>query len=236
MGFLGKGPAKYALLAAGPVGMAALGADMMMGGDGDGGGGYNEAMFRSRMNQIQDFEKALAGARSRYLASVGNLYQNSYNRFAQNAEASFANRGLAVNGGAFGAELARKSADYQASLEPMALQAEREDVMSVEQMRAALFGQQSQMDNQWRLAKYNSNMENNRAIGAFAGNLIGMGIGAMAGGPAGASMGGQMGQTLFSPPPRPVGAWGGSPNRLNLDPYGGGYGGFGRNFAQPGVF
>lgn len=136
-----------------------------------GGGGdlYDRNLINQRRGEIDDFARQLATARAKYVTSLGNMYQNSFNRFSQDAEARFANRGLAVNGGAFAAALARETSRYQSELEPLAFNAERDDLTRVESMRDSLFGNLFKADVGERGAKYKANQDMWQGLGNFAG-------------------------------------------------------------------
>lgn len=138
--------------------------------------GYLDNIYARRMSQISDFQSQLNGARSRYLASLGNMYSQSYGRFSQNAEAGFANRGLSVSGGAFASALAKKTADYQAELEPMAYNAEREDLTRVDNAygnAASLYGQGMQGR---AGAEFDAGRGDSQALGRFVGSLASYGL------------------------------------------------------------
>lgn len=165
----------------GPLG-AGVGAVAGLAGGGFGGlfgggkaPGLDYGMIKDRRGEIATFERNLAAARARYLTSLGNMYNQAYARFTQNVEPGFASRGLQVSGGAFASALARKTADYQAELEPIAFQAEREDLSTAETMRqnlfGSIFGNKSSMD----LAGWNADRQDMRSIGGFAGQLGMMG-------------------------------------------------------------
>lgn len=138
--------------------------------------GYLDDIYSKRMGQIGDFQAQLNAARQRYLTSLGNMYNQSFNRFSQNAEAGFANRGLAVNGGAFASALAKKTADYQAQLEPMAYNAEREDLTRVDDA----YGQAANMYAGGRQGgagmEFQAGREDSQALGRFVGNLTSYGM------------------------------------------------------------
>lgn len=130
---------------------------------------WDDGWFNDRRNQIEDFEKNLAGSRARYLTSLGNMYNQAYARFSGNAEAGFANRGLSVNGGAFASALARQTADYQAQMEPQAFQMEREDLGKVQDLYGGLFSTKVGA----KSGAHNMNALNARAEQQSLGNFIG---------------------------------------------------------------
>lgn len=138
--------------------------------------GYLDNLYSQRKGQIADFQSQLQAARTRYLSSLNNMYAQSYGRFSQNAEAGFANRGLAVNGGAFASALAKKSADYQAQLEPLAYQAEREDINAVDNA----YGQAANMYAGGRAGgagmEYQANRADSGAFGGLMSNLTMFGL------------------------------------------------------------
>lgn len=88
--------------------------------------------YNQRQSQIGEFAKSLASSRAKYLTSLNRMYNNAYARFSGNAEAGFANRGLAVNGGAFASALARKTAEYSDAGATAEAGMEREDLRSVD--------------------------------------------------------------------------------------------------------
>jgi hypothetical protein len=132
---------------------------------------YSRELINRRRSEIDNFAGQLSQARSKYLNSLQSMYNNAYARFSGNAEAGFANRGLAVNGGAFASALARETSRYQSELEPLAFQAEREDLNTVESLRQNLFGSEFGADVGERTARYQNNAENMRAIGGFGTRL-----------------------------------------------------------------
>ncbi len=140
--------------------------------DGEDKPWYDENWFAARKAQIGTFEQNLAAARGRYLTSLGNMYNQAYSRFSGNAEAGFAARGLQVNGGAFASALANKTADYQAQLEPLAFQAEREDLGNVQNMYAGLFNSQTAAKMGQSNLGFQTGVENDRAMGGFGTSLL----------------------------------------------------------------
>lgn len=131
---------------------------------------YDEGWFNQRAADIGSFETQLATARTRYLTSLGQMYDQAYSRFSGNAEAGFATRGLAVNGGAFASALAKKAADYQAELTPLAYKSEREDLGTVQNLRSNLFGQRVAAKTGANSLGYKTNVEDSRALGGYAMN------------------------------------------------------------------
>ena len=140
-------------------------------GDGEDKPWYDESWFYKRGTQIDDFENALNSARQQFLTSVGNMYNTAYARFSGNAEAGFASRGLAVNGGAFASALAKKTSEYQSQLEPMAYEAQRQDIRDVQAQRAALFGQKVAAKSGAVNASWAQGNKEDEAMGQFAGNV-----------------------------------------------------------------
>lgn len=169
IGFMVGGPIGAGVGAA--AGLA--GGGFLMGGSKAPGLDYG--MIKDRRAEIGLFEQNLAAARARYLTSLGNMYNQAYTRFTQNAEPGFAARGLQINGGAFASALASKTADYQAQLEPAAYQAEQQDLMAAETMRQNLFGSVFGAGSQMSLQGWNADREDMRSIGGFAGQLAMMG-------------------------------------------------------------
>ncbi len=121
-----------ALLAAGSLGMQAYSAF-----GSHAGPDYSSVkdQFEARNSQINEFARNLGAARARYLTSLNNMYSSAFSRFSGGEEVKYANRGLPVNGGAFASALAKKSAEYQSQLEPMAFNAEREDLNNIDAAR-----------------------------------------------------------------------------------------------------
>lgn len=134
--------------------------------------GIDQGAIDRRRSEIDKFETNLNQARSRYLQSLGNMYNTSYARFASNAEAGFANRGLAVNGGAFASTLARETASNQANLEPLAYNAEREDIGTVDSARANLFSGSFNASNSFAMQERDISAANARSIGGYAMNAV----------------------------------------------------------------
>lgn len=140
---------------------------------------YDESFFNERINQISEFDSKLASARTKYLTSLNNMYNDAYTRFTANAEPGFASRGLSVSGGAFATALANKAAEFQAQLTPLAFQAEREDLGAVDSARAGLFSQKAGAKFGAAGREYDNYMANQRAVGQFAGTLATQWIGGM---------------------------------------------------------
>lgn len=139
--------------------------------DGEDKPWYDESWFYKRGTQIDDFENALNTARQQFLTSVGNMYNTAYARFSGNAEAGFAARGLAVNGGAFASALAKKTSEYQSQLEPMAYEAQRQDIRDVQKYREALFGQKVAAKSGAQNMAWQQGNAEDAAMGQFAGNV-----------------------------------------------------------------
>ncbi len=132
---------------------------------------YLDNLYAQRKARIGDFQSQLNAARRRYLTSVGSMYDQSYGRFSQNAEAGFAGRGLAVNGGSFASALAKKTADYQAQLEPMAYNAEREDLASVNNAYDAADNMYAAGRSGGPMTEYTANREDSSSFGRALGNF-----------------------------------------------------------------
>lgn len=160
-------PVTGSLMVAG-LGMSAYGA--FKGGSGSAPD-YGQAgqLYTLRRQEIGDFAQQLAGARASYLTSLNNMYNQAYSRFSGNAEAGFAARGLQVNGGAFASALANKAADYQAQLAPMAFQAEREDLNSVNNAYAQAAGMNASMVSGGPMAQFDANRQNAGGFGQLLG-------------------------------------------------------------------
>lgn len=138
--------------------------------------GDADALYSKRLGEIGDFKNTLDMARSKYLASLGNMYNDAYSRFSGNAEAGFANRGLAVNGGAFASALAKKTAEYQSELTPLAYNAEREDARYVDSAYAGAASMNASMRSGGPIAQYNAGREDSAALGRLSGNLLNYGL------------------------------------------------------------
>ena len=148
---------------------------------------YN--LYNQRMGQINDFSNQLAQARSKYITSVNNMYNTAYNQYLPDAQAAFAGKGLAVNGGAFAAELARRAAGYQAQLTPLAFQQETADLNSVNASRNSAWGALAGAQGNASMWNAQNEASNQAALGGLAGKLAFAGLGAAVGGPVGASFG-----------------------------------------------
>ncbi len=133
--------------------------------------GYLDNIYNERKSQIGAFGVQLANTRASYLSSLNNMYNSAFARFSGNAEAGFANRGLAVNGGAFASALARQTSMYQSQLEPQVYEAERGDIKYLNDS----YGQAANMYVGGRsggaVAAYNGNREDMQNMGSFAGKL-----------------------------------------------------------------
>jgi hypothetical protein len=175
---------------------------------GGGGGGelYSRQLLEGRKAQIADFASQLSLARQKYLSSLNSMYDKAYARFTGNAEASLAGRGLSVRGGAFASTLAKETSRYQSELEPLAFQAEREDLGTIDSAYANLFNTHFGADSSERLARYDRAGKNSQAIGQFAGmaglTLLGAAVGGPPGAAAGAKIGSSMGSGSFGTTPR----------------------------------
>lgn len=110
-----------------------------LGAGGAKGPQYDPAWFSNRESEINDYSNSLDMARSSYLASLGNMYNDAYSRFSQNAAPQFAAAGNQINSGAFAQSLAYKSAEYSANLAPVAYNAQREDLNNVNKARGDAF-------------------------------------------------------------------------------------------------
>ncbi len=100
------------------------------------------AALAARQQQIGDFSNSLATARQNFLTQTNQLQQDAFKRFAPQAEAQFAGRGLDVTGGAFQSALAQKAAEYQNNLIASQADQQRQDLMSVQNLQTGLFPQQ----------------------------------------------------------------------------------------------
>ena len=128
-------------------------------------------LYNERAAQIGAFAQNLASARARYLTSLNNMYNNAYARFSGNAEAGFASRGLAVNGGAFASALAKKTAEYQDAGDVAAVGMEREDLGRIDQAYGANTGAYMGAISGGPGATFTADREDMRALGGFAGKL-----------------------------------------------------------------
>ena len=133
----------------------------------------DQSWYNDRVSQINSYETALAGARSSYVTSLGNMYNDAMTRFTNNSQPLFANRGLQVNSGAFAQSLAYKSAEYSAQLAPTVFDAERSDLNNVNKARGDAWA--TMMGGRFKGADlgYTTNNDNTKA--AFAGMAAGIG-------------------------------------------------------------
>lgn len=140
---------------------------------GDDGPDYSKVtdLYNQRNAQIGQFAASLASARAKYLTSLNNMYNSAFARFSGNAEAGFANRGLAVNGGAFASALAKKTAEYQSQLEPSVFEAEGKDLRSVDAAYGANNGNYMQSIAPGAGMAYKQENDNMTNIGGFVGKL-----------------------------------------------------------------
>jgi hypothetical protein len=92
-----------------------------------------------RSGEIDSFSKQLAELRARYNTQITNFGNNTFNRFSPNAEASYAAKGFAPNGGAFQSALARKAAEIQDSEMMNMLNLEHGDIGAVDSAKSNLF-------------------------------------------------------------------------------------------------
>ena len=138
--------------------------------------GNLDALYSLRRKEIGAFADQLTAARQKYLTSLGNMYDKAYARFSGNAEAGFASRGLAVNGGAFASALARKTADYQAELEPLAFQAEREDLARIDSAYAGAAGMNATGRAEQGIEAFRAGRSDSAALGRFVGDLTSYGL------------------------------------------------------------
>lgn len=130
-------------------------------------------LYNQRNIQIGQFAASLADARAKYLTSLNNMYNTAYSRFSGTAEAGFANRGLAVNGGAFASTLAKQTALYQSQLEPAVYQNEREDLGTIDKAYGAnTNGYMTAISGGPALA-FGADREDSKAFGAAASGLVG---------------------------------------------------------------
>ncbi len=143
----------------------------LFGGNKDSGPQYDDSWFNERESQINLFKLELNGARASYLSSLGNMYNDAYTRFTNNAIPSFANMGLGVDSGAFASALAYKTSEYESQLKPLAYQAQREDINAVDKARSNLWGIKTNAKVGARDIGYQTEQANNRAYGQFAGDL-----------------------------------------------------------------
>lgn len=102
-----------------------------------------EALAARRSGEINDFALQLSGLRQRYASQLTNFGNNTFNRFAPQAEASFGARGLQVTGGAFQSALARRASEIQDEQGQALLGLEHSDINAVDSARAGLFSGQA---------------------------------------------------------------------------------------------
>ncbi len=199
----------------GPIGAAVGGvAGLAMGGFMGGKSGPNmsgvKTQYEQRSAQIGQFAASLGAARAKYLTSLNNMYNSAYSRFSGNAEAGFASRGLAVNGGAFASALAKKSAEFQAELEPLAFTAEREDLYKVDQAYGVNSSAYMGALNGSAAMGYQGDREDMRSMGSFAGQLALRSMGPSSGREYG-SGGGANGYGVENPSAYPRNSFRGNP-------------------------
>ena len=127
--------------------------------------------FNARNTQISEFAKKLAASRAKYMTSLNNMYNDAYSRFAGNAEAGFASRGMSVSGGAFASTLARETG--RMSFEGANLEAgmEREDLRSEDAAYGGNSGAYMSAISGGPGMSFNADREDMRSIGSFAGKL-----------------------------------------------------------------
>ncbi len=138
---------------------------------GDNGPQYDQSWFDERTSQINQYQAALEGARSSYLSSLGRMYNDAYTRFNANIQPTFANRGFGVDSGAFAQALAYKTSEYQAQLNPIAYQAQREDLNNVNTARGNLFNTEIAARTGGANLGYQASNQQSAALGGFAMNL-----------------------------------------------------------------
>lgn len=154
----------------------------MFGGGGSNGGFYNPAFFDQRQNQINDFSNALTAARTRYLNNYQNFNQQQFlQQLMPNIAASFAARGLQMNGGAYNAELARQAASMQGQALNTGFNAENNDLMAVDSANQNLFGQRNYQYTSSAQQQAQNDAARRGAMMSALGSLGGAGIGALAG-------------------------------------------------------
>ena len=163
--------------AAGPAGMVVggiLGAGLgYLGSQKSKGPSFDQSWFDARTAQINQYENALAGARTSYLTSLGNMYNDAYKRFNANIQPSFASRGLQVDSGAFAQALAYKSSEYSAELAPAAFAAQREDLNSVDKARGAEWATEVGAKTGGATLGYNTDVASSVAMGKSAMDSFG---------------------------------------------------------------
>lgn len=102
--------------------------------------GAIQAMYKTRMNDIDSFSNQLAMARQKYLTQLPQYQNYAMGRFMPQIEANMAGRGLQVSGGAFGSALARQAGDFTQQQLLAAPETERQDLTTVENLRNGAFG------------------------------------------------------------------------------------------------
>ena len=130
-----------------------------------------DALYARRRQEIGDFAAQLTGARQKYLTSLGSMYDKAFARFSGNAEAGFAARGLQVGGGAFASALAKETSRYQSELEPLAYNAEREDLRTIDDRYAAAAGMNAEGRKEGAKMEFLAGREDSEAIGRLLGTL-----------------------------------------------------------------
>ncbi len=161
--------------------------DSMFGGGGSHiDTGMLQGMYNSRLAQINDFSNQLASQRT--------AYQNQYQNFAQqqfltqlmpNMAAQFAGRGLAMNGGAYSAELARQAASAQGGMINNNFQAAQNDAMAVNNAQGSAWNQYFGGMGQANMYNAQVDTQNQQAMGRLVGTIGGAALGTWMGGPIG---------------------------------------------------
>lgn len=91
-----------------------------------------------RANEIDSFASQLASLRQRYASQLATFGTNTFNRFSPAAEASYAGKGFAPNGGAFQSALAKKAAEIQDAETLSLFNQENSDIRAVDSARGNL--------------------------------------------------------------------------------------------------
>lgn len=129
-------------------------------------------LLNQRNNEMNSFANKLAMNRANYLQSMQNLNKTVMSQFAPDLEASYGARGLNVTGGAYQAELARKSALLGSEANVNAARMGQQDINSV----INFGGNPMSLGNPYGMAGYNSELDAQRSNSQAIGGLVGSGL------------------------------------------------------------
>ena len=174
----------------------------MFGGGGESVGPSYYDLLNQRNQEMQMFQQQLADSRQNYITQMGALNKTVMSQFAPNLEGQFAARGLNVTGGAYQAELARKSATLGAEANVNAAQMGQQNILSLMNWAGnpmALGNPYGEANQQQQLM---AQQANSQGIGRLFGTALGVGANAMMGNFAGAASAGAGGlSSMFNRSP-----------------------------------